>query len=100
MLYSVLVRSHPSNGYIASALAFPGREVKAPTREEAIAQIRQVIEDLLAEGEIIEVDVSTPQPVIAASYSDTFGMFQDDPTFDDFVKEVQQYRRKRNQAVS
>jgi predicted RNase H-like HicB family nuclease len=92
MLYTVLVRSHPSNGYTASALAFPGQEVKAATREEALAQIRQAIEALLAEGEVVEVDVSVPRPLIASSYSDTFGMFQDDPTFDDFIKEVQKYR--------
>jgi len=35
-----------------------------------------------------------------ALYRDTFGMFRDDSTFADFVKEVQQYRRKRNQITS
>ncbi len=38
------------------------------------------------------------QPVIAAPYQDTFGMFRDDPTFAEFMAEVERYRRQGNDA--
>ncbi|MFZ2358445.1 MAG: hypothetical protein WA040_03805 [Anaerolineae bacterium] len=42
--------------------------------------------------------MQTPEalPVIAAPYQETFGMFRDDPTFADFLAEVQKYRRQGN----
>jgi hypothetical protein len=36
------------------------------------------------------------RPVIAVPYQDTFGMFRDDPTFADFLAEVEKYRRQGN----
>jgi hypothetical protein len=38
------------------------------------------------------------QPVITAPYQDTFGMFRDDPTFADFLAEVDKYRRQGNET--
>jgi predicted RNase H-like HicB family nuclease len=98
MTYRILLRSQPNDGYIATALAWPNCEVTAPTREEALAQIRSAIVQMLAEGEIVEVDV--PEPVIPTPYQETFGMFRNDPTFPEFIAEVENYRRQRNQAVS
>lgn len=95
MTYRVMLREKSPNGYVATALAWPECVVEAPTREEALARIRVAIAELLAEAEIVEVDVPVPHAVIAAPYAETFGMFRDDPTFDDFVEEVQKYRNQR-----
>jgi hypothetical protein len=37
-------------------------------------------------------------PVIAAPYQDTFGMFREDPTFADFLAEVDKYRRQGDET--
>ena len=95
MLYQILVRKQPTNGYIATALGWPDCQVSAPTRDEAVEQIRTTIADLLMAGEIIDLDI--PTPTIPADYADTFAAFRDDPTFDEFVAEVNRYRQEQNQ---
>lgn len=98
MNYQILLRKEPTNGYIAMVLGWPGQEVTAPTREEALAQIRAAIIAALATAEI--VDLELPVPVIPAAYAETFGMFRNDPTYSDFVEEVNRYRQERNQFPS
>ena len=95
MLYQILLRRQPTNGYSATALGWPDCQVTAPTREEAVEQIRSAIADLLVAGEIIDLDI--PTSIIPALYSDTFGAFRDDPTFAEFVAEVNLYRQEQNQ---
>ena len=97
MGYQVLLRSIPTNGYIATALAWPQCTVEAPTREEALEKMRTAIAELFSGGEIVEVEVPAPAPKIAATYEEIFGMFRDDPSFEEFVAEVNQYRVTRNQ---
>ncbi|MEZ4710902.1 MAG: hypothetical protein R3A44_27130 [Caldilineaceae bacterium] len=94
MTYRVLVRKEPANGYIATALNWPDCQVTAATREEAITQIQFAIAQLLNAGEIIELEI--PTPIIAATYSDTFGAFRSDPTLTEFIEEVNRYRAERN----
>jgi len=96
MTYRVLLRKEPTNGYVATALDWPHCQVAAPTREAALTQIQAAIVDLLTTGEIVDLEI--PTPVIPAPYADTFGMFQDDPTFAAFLEEVNHYRQARNQA--
>lgn len=98
VLYQVLLRKQPANGYIATALGWPNCQVSAPTRDEAVEQIRNAIADLLKAGEIIDLDISTP--IIPADYADTFGAFRDDPTFAEFVAEVDLYRQEQNQLLN
>ncbi|MCB9171865.1 MAG: hypothetical protein H6637_02985 [Ardenticatenales bacterium] len=98
MTYKVLVHNHPSNGYKATALGLPDYVIEAATREAALLGIREAISGILAQSEIVEVDIPTDAPPIAATSEETFGMLRDDPTFDDFVAEVQHYRAVRNHA--
>jgi predicted RNase H-like HicB family nuclease len=99
MTYRILLRNKPSDGYVATALALPDCTVEAPTREEAIERIHHAIEELLHEGEIIEIEVAHPQSEIGADYAETFGLFRADPTYPEFLHEVEAYRRLRNQVI-
>src|SRR4051794_2582337 len=96
MTYRILLHKQPANGYVATALEWPNCQVTAPTREEALEQIQFAITDLLTSGEIVDLEI--PTPLMPVSYKDTFGMFQDDPTFADFLAEVDQYRQASNEV--
>lgn len=87
MTYSVLLRNNPKGGYLATALAWPNFEIEAPTREEALAQMRTTIANLLSKGEIVELEIPMGQAMRSSTYTETFGMFRDDPTFSEFVEE-------------
>ena len=94
MTYRVLLRKEATNGYSATTLGWPYCQITGPTREAALEQIQVAITDLLTTGEIVDLEIATP--IIAAPYADTFGMFQDDPTFTAFLDEVNHYRHERN----
>ena len=98
MTYRVLLRKQTANSYVATALDWPDCQVAAPTRDAALEQIQVAIADLLTTNEIVDLEI--PMPVITAPYADTFGMFQDDPTFSVFREEVNQYRQMRNQVLA
>lgn len=95
MTYRVLLRKEPTNGYIATTLGWPYCQIAAPTREAALEQIQATITDLLTTGEVVDLEI--PTPTIPVAYGDTFGMFQNDPTFAAFLEEVNHYRQERNQ---
>jgi hypothetical protein len=95
VFYQILLRKQPTNGYVATALGWPDCQVTAPTRDEAVKQIRTTIADLLISGEVINLDI--PTSITPASYSETFGAFREDSTFAEFVAEVSLYRQEQNQ---
>ncbi len=98
MTYPILIRSKPNDGYVATALTLSNIEVEAPTREQALAQIRKAISDTLAQGELVDLEIPEPKPMVASSYDDLVGMFKDDPTYAEFLDEVEKYRRERNET--
>lgn len=100
MSYSVLLQDQSPKGYRATLLAWPGVEVEAHTRKDALDQMRVAIAKLLADGEVVELEVSHDQPIIPAPYQETFGMFRDDPTFSDFLAEVESYRQRENDGAN
>ena len=98
MTYDVLARKHPQGGYVATALRWPEVVAEAATQTEALDRIREAIAVLVAQGEVVQVEVPLPLAAIPAPYTETFGMFRHDPTFDKFVAAVKAYRRKRNRS--
>ncbi len=96
MSYSVLLQKQTPDRYRATLMAWPGIEVDARTQEDALGKMRAAIVRLLAEGEVVQLDIPEVEAIIAAPYEDTFGMFRDDPMFDEFLVEVEGYRRQEN----
>lgn len=100
MTYRVLLRNNPTTGYTATALAWPDCVVEAPTREEALAGIESAIRELLNTSEIVEIDVPETVPTEQMTQHKGFGMFRNDPTFAEFVKEVEVYHNERNRITA
>lgn len=93
MTYDILLQNGSNDGYIATVLAFPGCVVRASTRQEAIEGVQKAIARYLTTGEILQVEVPDPKPDVRSNYANTFGMFRDDPTYHEFLKEVQNFRQ-------
>ena len=90
MPYDVFLKRVSESRYQATAMAFPDCAVVGSSREEALAKVRCAIRAYLAEGEIVRVEIDEPQhPLLRFA-----GMFADDPTFDDFLSEIETYRRE------
>ena len=100
MTYRVLLRTNLTNGYTATALAWPDCVVEAPTREEALAGIESAIRELLNTSEIVEIDVPETPATEQMTQHKGFGMFCHDPTFAEFVKEVDVYHDECNHVTA
>ena len=92
MTVEVLVRREPKGRYRATVLGWPECTASAPSREEAIERTRQSLVDLLAESEIIQLDIET-RPASSA-LAQFVGMWADDETFDQFAAAMEANRRQ------
>ena len=100
MQYQVLVRSQSDDLFTAAVLGMADCVAEGRTREEAIANAKRVLVDRLARGEIVTIEVedadivpSAARKVTRGAWREEAGRFRDDPTFDDFLAEVQAQRR-------
>ena len=97
MTYDVILRKH-KHKYIARVRNWPELIVEADTREAAITQIKaQLIDYLSQPPEVLHIelgqDTDADHPWLQFA-----GMWADDPTWDDFVAEVDAYRQKIDTA--
>ncbi len=92
MKYNAMVEDTNSDGYTATVLGWPSCSATGATKDEALGQLRQVIQARLSRVEIvpIEVDVSENGHPLARFA----GMFKDDDLFDEFVEDMAAYRRE------
>ncbi len=101
--YQVLVRNESGDLFTAAVLGMADCVAEGRTREEAIANAKRALAERLARGEIVtieleDVDVETGAARKATNdvWREQAGRFRDDPTFDDFLAEMQRERRELN----
>lgn len=95
MQYQVFVKSHAENKFIASIIGIPDSTVEGGTKEEAIALAKAALEDQLASGELVTIEVGKERSQQETDpWLKHMGIFASDPTFDDFLAEVAAYRQQ------
>src|SRR5262249_55661621 len=91
MQIPVLIEPVPGNGYRARGGEPLVVEVEAPTRDQALAKLKEILQSRLQNGaEVVTLDLSPPPHPLA----EFVGMFKDDPLIEDWKKSVAKYRRK------
>ena len=97
MLYDVILTKQ-NDTFMASVKEWPDVRVKANSRERAIQQITAELREYLTRRvEVIQVDIPLPEP-LENPWLDTFGRFQDDPTFEEMQAEIASYRQELDAA--
>jgi predicted RNase H-like HicB family nuclease len=96
MTYSILVEETGNDSFHAIALGLPECRAVATTRQKALAKLRELLAKRLATAEIVEVEI--PQPTLQAEHSwNRFaGMFEDEPSFDEVLEEIETNRLEAN----
>ncbi len=105
MQYQVLVENGNQNGFVASIIGIPDCRAEGRTEEEAIAAVKTALTERLSRGKVVTIEVESPQQLRLggpAGLTDNpwlkyAGIFADDPTFDDFLEKMAQYRREENE---
>jgi hypothetical protein len=72
-------------------LGWPDCTVEGPSRHEVIRRARQILTDLLAEAELIQIEIEPPRA--RSALLQFAGMWAEDDTFDEFVAAMGAYRR-------
>jgi predicted RNase H-like HicB family nuclease len=90
--YSVLVEQLSDRSWMATTLNRLDCQAKGATREQAVHRLQQAIEQRLANGEIIQLEVDLPvsnHPLLELA-----GKYKDDPMFEEMVAEIERERRE------
>ncbi len=94
MQYQVLIENNANQVYVASIIGMPDCVVEGQTKEEAIAKAKAALATRLARGEIVTIEIeSSDIEHFNNPWLKNFGRFQNDPTFDDFLAEIEANRR-------
>lgn len=95
MTYQIFVQSQPETGYVASVIGVPDCVAEGETEEEAIAKAKEALSQWLSSGKIVAVEIDAGEAAqVKNPWLEMYGCFADDPTWDDFQANIQEYRRQ------
>jgi predicted RNase H-like HicB family nuclease len=105
MQYQVFIQNPTDRLFTASVVGLPEVRSNGTTEEEAIASLKgllmaqfqsgKLVTITVPEGAVNDVDVSSDGSINQSDpWLSNMGLFQDDPTFDEFLAEVEIYRRE------
>lgn len=89
--YSVLIEEE-EKAYKATVWGLPDCQAFGTTREEALANVRQLLTARLAKAEIVSLEIDNPH--FEHPWMKFAGMFKDDPDFDEVLSFIEADRRK------
>lgn len=88
-----LVEHNNESHIIASVLEFPNIKVEAPTQEQAIEELKELLSTRFKKTEIIPVEIKLPQTETQNPWTKFAGVFQDDADFNEIADNL---RAERN----
>lgn len=90
----VFVEQHANNGYVAEIIGLPNCQAVGKTEEEAISKVKEALMERLTRGKIVTINVETQITSEDHSVWKGFGRIKNDPTFDDLMERIAEYRRE------
>jgi predicted RNase H-like HicB family nuclease len=110
MQYNIFIQNPTENHFMASVIGLPDCVAIGTTEAEALDKAKILLEEQLAKGKIVTVSLpstngnhveSSPLPKKGdLSSLPGCGIFKDDPTFDDFVERMAEFRARFNVEVT
>jgi predicted RNase H-like HicB family nuclease len=108
MQYQVFVQNPTDRTFLASVVGLPNLTANGITEQEAIDRLKSILDAQFKHGKLVTIDIDVPSErsrilaEVIVEPSDPWianiGIFQDDPTFDDFLAEVNAYRNAIDNA--
>ena len=95
MQYQVFVQNPANRIFMASIVGFPNATASGVTEQEAIDKLKSILDAQFKNGKMVTIEINLPiakSSVKSDPWIDNIGIFQDDPTFDEFLSEVNTYR--------
>ena len=95
MQYQVFVQNPADSTFMASIVGLPNATANGVTEQEAIDKLKSILDTQFKHGKMVTIEIDLPSeklPEKSDPWIDNIGIFQDDPTFDEFLSEVNAYR--------
>ncbi len=92
MTFDVILSKQADNGYMARPVLWPDSVAHGATEKEALNRVQVLIRDLLGRTQLVQVEVETSEDQSDNPWVTKAGMFAEDPTWDDFLQEMTDYR--------
>ncbi len=96
MKYRVLIHQQAEDNFTASVFELPTLVAQGKTEEEALSGVQATLTDYLSRSKIVTLEVEA-HPVYKNALLQHAGCLKDDPSFDEFMEEMQRYRREVNE---
>jgi hypothetical protein len=94
-LHILLEHNSQGNAIIATVLELPNCRAEAPTREQALEELKKQVVARLEKAEILSLELQLPSAQQPESPWMKFaGAFKNDPHFDEVQQAIQDYRRE------
>jgi hypothetical protein len=87
----VRVREEPEGQFTAKLLGAPDIRATAETREQAIEQVRTLLQYQVNLGSIAAIEIPRREPV-----AELAGTWKDDPDFDLYLEEIRKFREEED----
>jgi len=92
----IQVRQEPAGQFTAQLLGAADLQATAVTREEAVEQLRALLQEHVNLGLLVSIELPRKNPLM-----DRFGYAKDDPDFEEYLEEIRKFReemdRRENQ---
>jgi hypothetical protein len=101
MQYQIFVQSQSQQSFLASVVGMSNLTTEGRTEEEAISKAKSALEDQLAKGKFVNVEVDTKnEPYLSLTSLKYAGIFANDSNFDDFMEKLRLIRQEANLEVA
>jgi predicted RNase H-like HicB family nuclease len=95
MTVNIFLQNDSQKGDIATVLEFPACVAEGKTKKEAPENAKVAMLEKLANGELVSVQIESHDALkMENPWIKNFGRFKSDPSFDDFLAEMEAYRRE------
>ena len=92
MQYQIFVRNHEEH-FVASVVGIPNLVVEGQTEAEAINNAKSALEEQLATGKLVTIEIPPKNNLASMKYA---GVFENDATFDNFMSHLAEIRQAAN----
>ncbi len=94
MTFDVILSKQADEYYIARPLFWPDTVAHGATEQEALANVRVLIQNLFNQTQVVQVEVDVPENQTSNPWLAKAGTFANDPTWEEFLKATADHRQQ------